>query len=400
MLERAWPPVRPNAVNGIAIQNETGAYVLTRVGGTWTVSVPDVAEPLPAASDRVQAFADALLSACPGRKESLGELDSSFAVDAPLAHISLDGAHRAAVVRSDVSGLCLLYGGHVYAFPDWRAEMFQRPAAWFRDSRLLDFSVDDVRRIEVSPLAGETWSARRVGDGFEFLTPARFVGVHVLGSAMEQFLLGVSAMRQGAVVAESVPGDTPPDMAVSLETGRDGRMRLEVHLSEEGGPVVRSSRLPLWFELDRDGLRKLDLNAFLLVDRRVADFAPGMVRVVRLFRGERAFGAKRAGNGWVDASGAWKHAGIDMLLWRLTSLQYEYGPERLPGTAVPALSVELLLEGAGSMLELDFYRDPALPHGQCWVRLSRGEDFFPVNDRVLNDLEGLLPASAQRGEAS
>lgn len=393
--DHPWPSVQRKDVTGIALHSRAGGYTLVREHGTWWVRSPELQTSLLADERRVAAFTDMLFGSCPKERLSADALPYDKAET--VAVISVNDAHAAHVVTTP-EGVFLEHGSDAYAFPQWTEDAFLRPASWFHDNRLLVFDVDAIERVVVSPLAGDEWEARRTDDGYAFVRPQRFAGDGIQESALELFLHRLSSLTADVAREVELPDDAQPDLRIHLQ-GRGAEHDLGIYIMNGGRLLARSSRQPASFLLDQAGLHKLDLNAFSLVDRRLFGFLPGTVSKVSLTQEGREYGVMRGDDGWVNEMGDREHAGIDMLLWRLTSLQYELGPAPLPDTATRALDVALTTTGS-AQLNIAFFRDPALPVGQCWVRPSSGSQCYPVDGRMLIDLEGLLPALTQAGSGA
>lgn len=387
-------------VQRVDVSNPVGAFSLVQLSrGKWQVQCEEQNLEYPADRERVEAFLQVLrvareasqgLSSRPAQPTRTGEERQ--------ATVTVNGSMAFSVQISPTQVL-VDTGQGASLLPQWRGEAFLRDMNWFRDLHLLRFDVDSVKHVAVSPLAGDFWEAEAKDGGYVFLAPEKLENRAVLEDRLELFLHRLTLLQGKVEETLGTSLSTVPDLRVELETFRGNRLGLDIFLQEDQDPVVKSSQQEERLGLDRSAFYQLDLNAFSLVDRRLVPFAPGKITTVSISHGKRRLHVERAAKGWKDKNGFLDRPGIDMLLWKLTSLQYEYGPVELPGTAVSAVRVVLHNTQDATQFELEFFRDPKLPKGQCWVHPSPGEASFPVDEKLMNELESFLPAEDGGSEA-
>lgn len=402
-----WPTYDADATGTLAVSLPGGAFQLERSAGAWFVRLPGVEPALRADAQRVDALLSFLAHNRPLRRLERAE-DSGL--ESPRATLTVNGGPVLAL-GAEVSGNEGVYAslgplggaeGQLLVLSVRFVEILSRPASYYYDLRPLAVEPRQVVRVALEGLGGESWEVDR-SKGDEFTRPEPLAGAKAEGGKLDQYLHEALGVHIADMAPEaSVEGlDTRLELSVWTAGNVTPRtLRVFVRSGGEGPWLAASSWQPSPFLLDRERLEDLSVSSFLLLDRRVVILDLDTVKRLVLTRGERRLAAHRNGEGWKSDSGGQGLVGIDMALWRLTELKYEFEPvPASPATAQRELELELLDDQGDLALRLIFYADPALPEGLMWVRPGDGP-CYPVQDALLSDLAGRLPAPAEGSAAN
>jgi len=165
----------------------------------------------------------------------------------------------------------------------------------------------------------------------------------------------------------------------------------------------RSSWHPTGFWVDKERARNLFRMAFDMQWRGVLNFDSSRVERAHIFmqQGNQTLTVEKGAAGWLDKDTGRLVQGIDITLWRLKELRIESEPAtRLMNPAEPRLTLELFGKEVKPLAVYNFYVDPRLPAGQCWLRPGQEEVFYPVGTQIIEDLQGHLPPRAHRPAAA
>lgn len=391
-----WPEYSAAAADRVILEGPDNVFELVRGKDAWRIKLSDKAvEPL-ADTRKVEALLEFLALNKPIRRlmVSVGPKEGFV----PVAAVCVQGRPRLEVGSEDGSGVGVYarmgdMPGLLVLTREYLDVLTRSPLAYL-DTRQVEMDPAKVRNVRLSSMQ-EGWQVRRNGErGWVFVRPENMKGAEVRTEAMNIWLHEVASLT-GSELAETPPEPGRlPDLALSLTdaNNRETWLKLWRPLDDSDTWTVLSSRQEVFFLLDQERVQKLQKNAFSLVDRRLVSLDLGRVRRLSLFGDGREFHARRDGESWLNQQ-AGELTGIDMRLWRLTDVQYEYGPVgALPATAAEALRLVLHDGGDEPLLDLVFYTDPELPGGQCWAGRRGEEAYHPVNARVYMDFQGLLPA--------
>ena len=395
----AWPEYAPGAVARIAVDGSAGEYSLEARGGTWTLRVPGaVGQPL-ADPARVEALLDFL-----ARNRPLARVDDPGPEHSGLgaaASLTINGADRLEIGAPDARGAGVYArrgdAGVVLLAREY-IQVLGRPARHYLDLRLLDFDPGQVEAVALAR-GSQGLEMVRSAAGPAFTRPTERSGQPVLPEALDLWLHEMRTLRAPGPAPEAPAPGREPDLRVALRLRGTGEQTLKLFAPAEGdGPwLALSSRQDAYFLLDPGQVAKVDRNAFSFADRRLAALDPGAVDRLVLSVSGQELHAERDGRRWRAQGLPGTLTGIDMLLWRLTDLQYEFGPlETAPPGARERLRLVLGLRGGGER-EFVFHIDPALPAGRCWVSHGEQQGFYRIPDQFYKDLQGLLPPQPGAG---
>lgn len=400
--EGAWPEYDSASVRSLSVRCAGASYSLVRRDAGWVLELPGL-EPAPLADPaKVGALFDFLAHNKPILRAP-GASREAFEPGPGAPALSVDGAEALALGGRDESGVGVWArrgpDGPVVLLAREYEDVLCRDPLSYLDLRLLDFATDAVGAVRLEH-GDEAWEIARGKNGLAFVAPEGMVRMRVLTEAFDLWLHEMAALKaMGPAPAAPDPARRPDVSLIVRPAGPGGRpARLDLYAPQRGdGPwTAAGSRQDAYFLLDRERALKVDRNAFSLVDRRLAALDPGAVDRLVLSAPGRELRAARSGQGWRNESASSTLTGIDMFLWRLTDLQYEYGPVgALPASAEERMRLELFAKDGSGLLDLVFYADTGLPPGQCWVARGGTQGFHPVADQIFKDLQGLLPPATE-----
>lgn len=392
-----WPAFTPSAADRIILEGPSGVFSLVHTPGTWRVQMPDRSDFPLADTSRVAAFLEFLAMNRPIRTLDEAAGPAEFA---PRAAVTLDGWGRIEIGPEDGTGVGVFArvggrDGYVVLTTDY-AQVLSRGVEYYLDMQLLAMDPDRVQSARLTSMNGG-WEIKRDKDAFAFVRPEVMAAARVRAEALGLWLHELSSAKAQSLAPAPPEKGRKPDLVLTavMRSGGQRRLKLWRPLDDSHHYTVLSSRQDVHFLLDQERVEKLDRNAFSLVDRRLVALDLGRVRGLALSGGGRKLIASRRDGIWRAADGS-PLTGIDMRLWRLTDLQYEYGPVgALPSTAREALRLGLMDESGEPILKLVFYEDSGLPPGRCWAARDGEKAYHPVDNRLYEDLSGQLPPATE-----
>lgn len=396
--DEQWPEYRASFVDRVILEGPEHVFELVRQDKVWRLRLPDRGEQPLADTGKVEALLAFLTLNKPIRLLS----DSAGPVHGfePRAAVTVEGRSRLEIGSEDGSGVGIYARmtdkpGLMVLSRDYADVLGRSPDAYL-DTQLMPVSVDEITGVRLSSMR-ENWEIQRRGSDFAFAKPETLTSFRVQREAMVLWLHELVSLRAGGLAAIPPEKGRLPDLALVLDSegGRVSWLKLWSPLDGFSPWTANSSRQEVYFLLDQEPVGKLQRKAFSLVDRRFVALELGQVRRIELSSAGRKFSAWRDGEIWRNEQ-AGVLTGIDMRLWRLTDLQYEYGPVGvLPASAGQALRLVLRGKDDALLLDLVFYSDPRLPSGQCWAARFGEKAFHPVDNHLFMDIQGLLPALAE-----
>jgi len=395
----AWPEYAPGEVTTIAVRGPAGEYTLAARGEGWVLRVPGAAGQPLADPARVAGLLDFLARNKPlERVADPGPERSGLGAGASLTINNADHLEIGAPQGNDTRIFARRGEGGVFLLTREYTQVLGRPGADYLDMRLLDLEPGQVEAVVLARGVQRVEIVRGAA-GPTFARPAERAGQPALAEALDLWLHEMSTLYALGPAPEAPAPGREPDLLVILRQRGSGEQTLRLFAPLEGaGPwTALSSRQNAYFLLDPGQVAKVDRNAFSFADRRLAALDPGAVDRLVLSVSGQELRAERDGRRWRSQGLPGYLTGIDMLLWRLTDLQYEFGPlETPPPGAQERLRLVLGLRG-GEEREFVFHIDPALPPGRCWVSHGAQQGFYRVPDQFYKDLKGLLPPAPGAG---
>jgi hypothetical protein len=405
-----WREYAPGKVAALAVRGGAGEYALRARDGGWVLDAPGLARGLPADPQRVAALVEFL-----GRNRPLGHTDDPGAARTGLGAgrgLLVDGADFLEIGATDRDGARVFArrgaGGPVLLLPGEYARVLERPAEYYLDLRLVDLDPARVERVTLvrggagggagGARAAEVVEMVRRPGGPVFVRPGARAGQPVSVEELDLWLHELAGLRAlGPAPGGAAPPGPGADLRVELRLRGAGVHSLALFSSARGPWTAVCGPRGIHFLLDPGQAAKVDRNAFSFADRRLAALDPGAVdRLVLSASGQRLH-AERDGRRWRGQGLPGRLTGIDMLLWRLSDLRYEAGPQATPPPgARERLRLELGLRD-GARREFVFHIDPGLPPGRCWISCGDRPDFYRVHDQFYKDLKGFLPPAPEAG---
>lgn len=397
-----WPEFAPSAADRVILEGPAGVFALEHVAGAWTLRAPDRSGQPLADGAKVSALLDFLAMNRPIRRVDELSGPPEFT---PRAAVTMDGWGRIEIGPDDGSGVGVFARvggrpGYLVLSRDY-VDLLRRGPLDYLDLALMGFDPDRAVWARLASM-DEGWEIKLKGEeGFVFAAPENMVPARVRDEGFRLWLHELASLKAQDLAPLPPEDGRRPDLelAVRLRGGGERRLRLWRPLDGSGRWTAQSSRQGAYFLLDHERVEKLDRNAFSLVDRRLLTLDLGRVRALALSGGGRELRAELRDGAWRADDGTLL-TGIDMRLWRLTDLQYEYGPVgALPASAKEAMRLDLSGDKGESVLQLAFYMDPGLPPGRCWAARSGERAFYPVDNQLLKDLQGQLPLAPRQAPA-
>jgi|GEM_PF-3327725 len=419
----AWHKLNPAKITKIE-QKAADSFVLDMRNGEWFITLSGdrkTAEPLRASLPTVEAVANFVNGSMPLRRLGplAGEKAKDFGLDKPKASITFtsetawtievgdknptnDGIYAKSSLEPDE---CLLLAA------SYLEQLNRKPDHYF-DLRLADFPAETVAKVRVrSAIPGaapEEWEIERRETGFAFTAPASSVGKSVASQEADSYLRSL-AMAKGKQLL--LPAPPIPDAAATTisvwRKGVDSPVVFELYQfpADFAAPGLagqffcRSNWQKGILTLDKNEVPRLVRSAFSLRDRTALKLDASGLKRMKIIRTERQGQplaevlATRSEKGWTDQGTKKAMSGMDMLMWQLADLKFESEPaSTLPAEAKCVLEWYLYKDGDQPATTLKFFRDPALSKGRCWLTVDNGENKYPVDDQLLDELLRDAPA--------
>ncbi len=390
-----WLELNASKVRSVEVNATAGGYSLRKDSGEWFVDM-ELGTRLRGKAKAIEGLPQFVTDTAPKRRLGAAENLAQFGLDKPQISISFAGA-------GDWSPAALQLGEDnpsgdgVYGQASWGQgelllldaayrDTLDKPANHYVDMRLTGLSARDIVKVRLETEGGG-WEIRRLDAGYEFTWPEKLVDKPVAAAEADLYVHTLTGAEAVSLPAGDIPADAAEWAAISLwAKGEAEPQRITLH--KDGEKLWgRSSWQPVTFALASRGADDLRVDAFSLRDRKVVKLelgavesatvkAPGMAEPVAL---------RKTGAGW--KAGERELPGMDMLLWQLTSLEYEAEP--LPAVPESAeLTAEWTLRGAdgGQIAGLRFYEDPAMQFGLALVQNLPDEKAYPVSSQLAGDL--------------
>jgi len=229
---------------------------------------------------------------------------------------------------------------------------------------------------------------------FLFTFPPPLSGKKSSSGDVDLFLHSLLEVPAKGIVAD-IPGKDRR-VLLNIEIMLPGKKveTLRVFEPGEGENIyfARSSSQNGYLVLSKEHYEQLDKKAFAMRQRNVVSIATGKLGSVRVVQGNQTFTGIKSDKSWINFEDKKPLLGIDMSLWRLNELKFEAEPvATLSETSEKMMDLELLDENGAQVVTVSFYSDPELPDGQCWLSLSNDSGYYPVSDKLLEDLQGQIP---------
>lgn len=403
----SWPSQKLSSLQSIELLTAGGPVQFVSDTGNWYAQTPEGL--VLANKERLQELLDAI-----GQKPPVAHVGrftrrekQRYGLDNENIGITLRGKTVWGIsLGNDVGDNATVYarsslqGDQVVQLDASFRDLFGRNAERFYDLRLTGAPrQEDIVKVGAEGPGVGVWEILRKGDDFVFSAPEQQKRHSVAQAKVELYLHTLVSARARGVAA--LPQDklpppqlklfvwsrqqSEPDTVELYHNGNDGKTFIAI-ASRHKTPLVVSA----------DQVEKLAVSAFALREKPVLETDLGQVERQRFILhrkdASRATTVARSENGWKQTPGGHDVTGLDVIMWRLGSLQFMDAPRTtLPGGAELLLTWELFATGQQMLATIYFYTDPVVP-GRCWVRVQGEDIFFPVDRLFLNDLMSRLPA--------
>lgn len=428
-VDAAWPAFTMASTDRIDQKSARHSYSIRKTNGEWFAAQPGVPEPgLRLDITKVDALLNYVGSHPPKRR--LGDVGAdeskTFGLDNPATSITFYGESQWTIqlgaqnaTSTGVFAESSKESGEVLLLDTTYAEQFTRDVGHYYDLRLLPLVADAVKRIRLETSGGTGWEINVKDGKAVFSSPANMTQKKVSATELDGYLRNLTAVHgEGFLLNAPVPHGDPAATLRIWSSGAKDPMEVRFYKSS-GATAETDGKDPLsppkkapdlvavssWqnapLTLAPGARAKVFRTAFSLRDRSVLQLAPGQVER-QVVKHEATGGspqaeltATRSESGW-QVNGK-ERQGLDMLLWRLSDLQYADEPQAtLPEGARKELTWKLY--GAKQALKhtLVFYRVPgyAGPQGLLWIAVEGKAPYYPVGTKLAGDLAALFSVAA------
>ncbi len=276
------------------------------------------------------------------------------------------------------------------------AELSGVTPGMFCDLHLARGSSKDVESITMSIDSTPDWKIAREPESekFVFQFPASLEADSV--STAEVDLLIHSLFETGAkALVQNSTGKIEKEV-LNIELGMIDKSHQTVNVFRTDNDKIRyiaNSTVQYGnFVLDKGHVDQLKRTAFDMRRRNVLSLETGKVGSMKINQGNQTFSAFKSEGVWKSSSEKSELLGIDMSLWRLNELRFEAESVKSLGENVESVMAWEMMDQEGKRLaKVEFLSDANLPEGQCWLSVGNRTEFYPVSNKLLEDLQGQIP---------
>lgn len=402
-----WSAVDTQKLDRIDLCLSSGSgFSLIRSASHWSVRIPGWDIKPFADAAKVRELLDLLSS---GRPLSyVGRITESefsrFGLEKPRVEIVTGGGQvltieigKAAPSGEGFYAINSLNPGQLFLLDKEFASLAGESIRNFCDLHLIHAKNDDVRSISMDIIGTGDWKIVRETSSapFVFRFPASFgPDVKVSNSEVDMLLhsllgVGVKDLVQnatGKIVSEILSAE------VGIKDNTFQTVRIFKTDNEEN-PFIGNSTVQFGnFVLDKGHVDQLKKTAFDMRKRNILSLETGKVGSLLVKQGNQTVSAYKSEGVWKSPNQEKKLLGIDMSLWRLNELKFEAESVDKPGDhSQGVMTLEILDRDGNSLTKVGFLSDPDLPEGQCWLSVGNGTVFYPVSNKLLEDLQGQIP---------
>jgi len=403
-VEPVWPVVDVKQVDRLDVcpQGEVCFSLVRRADG-WGVVQHGWNGTLEADPEKVETLLNVLKQdkafRCLGSVEC-GSV-AEYGLEKPRVRIDVGGGHEQTVVvgsrNPSGEGFYALNSkarNSLFLIDKDFVSRCEFPAEHYYNLFLLPGQPDSVQSVSLGHGGSVSWTLARRKGSFQFSFPAPLSGKTASGGDVDLFLHSLLEVPAKGLVVQG-PG-AGSKLAVNIEISMPGNkvQTLEVFEpdGEDGLYTARSSSQSGFFVLSKEHFEQLDKQAFAMQQRNVVSVATGKLGSVKVVQGNQTFIGVKSDKSWINFEDKKPLLGIDMSLWRLNELKFEAEPvATLSESSEKVMDLDLLDENGARVVKVSFFSDPELPTGQCWLSLGDGSGYYPVSDKLLEDLQGQIP---------
>ena len=404
-----WPGLSLKSLTRIELKSPAGNSLFSRTAEGWFIMPVNGTAPIRANEARLKGLLDTIGHTPPvshvgrfTRREK-----SSFGLDNDNTSITLTGKDVWGIVigadgpaQGTVYARSSLQGDQVVLVTNQYRNLFSKPESFFHDLRLVSATEpEDITRISAEGPGTGVWEISRTGDMFIFSAPEQLTRHSVAQAKTALYLHTLVNARARNVAIEPQAALPPRSLKISVWTKKSSVPEtIELYHNGSDGKVFlcRLSRQNVPVEVEAELVDKLNASAFALREKPVLEVDLGQTEeqrfTVRRNGKVREYTALRAADGWHDGASGKELTGLDVIMWRLGSLQFVDAPRKeLPAGARNLLTWEFSGPGRHTLATVNFFSDP-VSSGRCWIQVEGEDIWFPAERLLLDDLMSRLPA--------
>ncbi len=400
--------VKQDDVTQIVIENKNGRFVIKHEGEEWTLIEPVKAKAdANAAKDVVYALDTLRFSKkLEGNPNDL----SPYGLSTPAIRVQLTtksgemglkvgekapfGSDRYIQKEGDES---------VYLTSSYLGGKLDQDLLGFRDKRIIDLSIPEVRTIRISGANVPGLEARREGkDWFSADDPP----LKLDRTRVEGILYGLEGLRTQQFTGQTDPSLynlDPPALTVELEIG-DDKTKKTLYFGPPTGdqkrlPVVRAKGEEIRL-VDGSILDKLGKSAKDLRDTQVVRFSKSALDKIVATVEDHAITARRKDDTWKIEGGsgdALAPSDIDAIVEDLRQLKATDFFDDVPsdtlaryGLDSPSVHIELFESKDSSPLKIDLGQPTSASEGPAYARVNEGTTVYQLSRYILEDIHDVL----------
>ncbi|WP_027722202.1 DUF4340 domain-containing protein [Maridesulfovibrio zosterae] len=399
-----WPVVNDNQVDrvDVCLLNQNCFSLVRRADG-WNIAEHGWANGPIADTVKVKALLTELAEGKALRY--LGKISNKssaeYGFELPQVRIATGGGQELSMIigGDDPSGegvfaLNSKEKGDLFLLSRDFVKQCEYPAEYYYNLFLVAGRPDKISSISLGRRGSFLWTLTRHDGESYFSFPAHLNGKPVCSSEYDFLMHSLfDTPAKGLVSSGSYELGDP---VLNIKVVFDDKKVEEVEVFEAKGHddfyLANSTIQNGNFIIAKEHLRQLDKKSFQMRQRNILSVETGKIGSLRVLQGNQTFVGMKSDKLWINSVDKKSLLGIDMSLWRLNELKFEAEPEsNLSVTSEKVMELELMNTEGIKMNDVTFYSDPELPAGQCWLSFGNSSLYFPVSNKLLEDLQGQIP---------
>ncbi len=268
------------------------------------------------------------------------------------------------------------------------------PARFYYNLFLLTGQSEKISSISLGSGGSFSWTLTRNEGEFLFTFPAPLSGKPASSGELDLLIHSLLESPAKGLVPVGIhkAGKTVLNVEVAFSDKRVEKVVIFEVEGEDNFYLANSTIQNGNFIITKEHLEQLDKKAFQMRQRSVLSVETGKIGSMRVLQGNQTFVGMKSDKTWINFVDKKPLLGIDMSLWRLNELKFEAEPVvNLSETSEKVMELELMNGEGVRMIDVAFFSDPELPAGQCWLSHGNSSVYFPVSNKLLEDLQGQIP---------